>query len=596
MAFLRVKDTRSGEVKDVALRKPLVLIGRAEGNDVLLDDPTLAPTHANLLRKGNHFTVSVIDRANTFMFQGTRARSTDLRVGEEAGFGRFMLTLMEGEPKTESRSGAGNAPLGEVAQLKKLVEFSRAIAAEPSLERTFAALLASVVEVTGAEKGFLIVLRDGERHLAASHNVGKETLDLTRVSDSIVERVLRDRKSVIVSDAMRDTEFASARSVMELKLSSVMCVPLAYRNEMLGVLYLGNDNVRNLFAQTDLALLEVFAAQAAVILHAAIRLDELVLANKNLRDQLRTTGQGGIIGASAPMKDVFKVLKRVGPSDLSVLVLGETGTGKELIAKELHRLSTRAAKPFVSINCGAIPEHLLESELFGYKRGAFTGAVADKVGRFEAADGGTIFLDEIGEMPMPLQVKLLRVLQERTIERVGDVKSRPLDIRVISATNKHLDEEIKVGHFREDLFYRLNEVTVKLPALRERGDDVLLIAQFLLTRYAEQYGARARGFSAGALNLLKSYAWPGNVRELENRIKKAVIMTDRQQLVPEDLGIAVSAAGESIRTLADAEEDFKMAYIKKALDSNGWNKAQTARVLDVDPRTIFRYIEKFGEG
>jgi len=596
MAFLRVKDTRSGEVKDVALRKPLVLIGRAEGNDVLLDDPTLAPTHANLLRKGNHFTVSVIDRANTFMFQGTRARSTDLRVGEEAGFGRFMLTLMEGEPKTESRSGAGNAPLGEVAQLKKLVEFSRAIAAEPSLERTFAALLASVVEVTGAEKGFLIVLRDGERHLAASHNVGKETLDLTRVSDSIVERVLRDRKSVIVSDAMRDTEFASARSVMELKLSSVMCVPLAYRNEMLGVLYLGNDNVRNLFAQTDLALLEVFAAQAAVILHAAIRLDELVLANKNLRDQLRTTGQGGIIGASAPMKDVFKVLKRVGPSDLSVLVLGETGTGKELIAKELHRLSTRAAKPFVSINCGAIPEHLLESELFGYKRGAFTGAVADKVGRFEAADGGTIFLDEIGEMPMPLQVKLLRVLQERTIERVGDVKSRPLDIRVISATNKHLDEEIKVGHFREDLFYRLNEVTVKLPALRERGDDVLLIAQFLLTRYAEQYGARARGFSAGALNLLKSYAWPGNVRELENRIKKAVIMTDRQQLVPEDLGIAVTAAGESIRTLADAEEDFKMAYIKKALDSNGWNKAQTARVLDVDPRTIFRYIEKFGEG
>ncbi|MSQ00683.1 MAG: GAF domain-containing protein [Myxococcales bacterium] len=594
MAFLRVTDTRSNEIKDVALRKPLVLLGRAEGNDVVLDDAMLAPTHANLLRKGNHFTLSVIDRASTFLFQGMRARSTDLRVGEEVGFGRFSVMLMEGEVKTESRSG-GNAPLGEVAQLKKLVEFSRAIAAEPSLERTFGALLSSVVEVTGAEKGFLIVLRDGERHLAASHNVGKETLDLSRISDSIVDRVLREKKSVIVSDAMRDAEFASARSVMELKLSSVMCVPLAYRNELLGVLYLGNDSVRNLFALGDLALLEVFASQAAVILHAAIRLDELVLANKNLRDQLRNTSQGGIIGASAPMKEVFRVLKRVGPSDLSVLVLGETGTGKELIAKELHRLSPRAAKSFVSINCGAIPEHLLESELFGYKKGAFTGAVADKVGRFEAADGGTIFLDEIGEMPMQLQVKLLRVLQERTIERVGDVRSRPLDIRVISATNKHLDEEIKHGNFREDLFYRLNEVTVQLPALRERGDDILLIAQYLLTKYAEQYGARARGFSAGALNLLKSYAWPGNVRELENRIKKAVIMTDKQQLVPEDLGVSVGSA-EAIRTLADAEEDFKMAYIKKALDQNGWNKAQTARILDVDPRTIFRYIEKFGEG
>jgi transcriptional regulator with GAF, ATPase, and Fis domain len=595
MAFLRIRDGRSNEVRDVALRKPLVLIGRAEGNDVVLDDASLAPTHANLLRKGHHFTISVLDRANTFTFEGRRARSTDVRVGEEVGFGRFVVTLMEGETKTESKAGqATGSPLGEVGQLKKLVEFSRAIAAEPSLERTFEALLAAVVAVSGAEKGFLIVLRDGERHLAASHNVGKETLDLTRVSDSIVDRVLQSRESLIVSDAMRDAEFASSRSVMELKLSSVMCVPLAYRNELLGVLYLGNDNVRNLFAQGDLVLLEVFAAQAAVILHAAIRLDELVLANRNLRDHLRNAGQGGIIGASGPMKEVFRLLKRVGPADVSVLVTGETGTGKELVARELHRLSPRANKPFISLNCGAIPEHLLESELFGYRKGAFTGAVSDKIGKFEAADGGTIFLDEIGEMPMALQVKLLRVLQERTVERVGDVRGRPLDLRVVSATNKDLEQEIRAGNFREDLFYRLNEVALRLPALRERGDDVLLIAQSLLTRFAEQYGARARGFSAGALNLLRSYRWPGNVRELENRVKKAVIMTDRQQIVPEDLGISVGGGG-TLRTLAEAEEEFKTGYIRRALDENGWNKAQTARVLDVDPRTIFRYIEKFGE-
>jgi len=198
-------------------------------------------------------------------------------------------------------------------------------------------------------------------------------------------------------------------------------------------------------------------------------------------------------------------------------------------------------------------------------------------------------------MPMNLQVKLLRVLQERVIERVGDVKSRPLDIRVVSATNKDPNEEIAAGRFREDLFYRLNEITLKLPPLRDRGDDVHQIAQFLLNKYAEQYGSKARGFSAGCLNALRSYYWPGNVRELENRVKKAVIMTDRQQLGPEDLGIEAKPGRTRLQTLAEAEEDFKKQYIRQALDQNTWNKAQTARELDVDPRTIFRYIEKFGE-
>jgi transcriptional regulator with PAS, ATPase and Fis domain len=295
------------------------------------------------------------------------------------------------------------------------------------------------------------------------------------------------------------------------------------------------------------------------------------------------------------MREVFRVLKKVAPSDLSVLVLGETGTGKELIAREAHRLSTRASKPFISLNCGAIPENLLESELFGYRRGAFTGATADKVGKFEAADGGTVFLDEIGEMPMALQVKLLRVLQERIVERVGDVKGRPIDIRVVAATNKSLQEEIAAGRFREDLFYRLNEVTVSLPALRDRGEDVHQIAQFFLAKYADQYGSRARAFTAGALNAMRAYYWPGNVRELENRVKKAVIMTDRQQLGPEDLGLNARPDAPPVKTLAEAEEDFKKQYIRDALDQNQWNKAQTARVLDVDPRTIFRYIEKFEE-
>ncbi|MES2637985.1 MAG: sigma 54-interacting transcriptional regulator [Myxococcota bacterium] len=593
MAYLRCKDPVRNDERDIPLRKPLVTIGRAEGNDVVLGDVTLAPTHANLLRKGNHFTLSVIDRSTVFLFNGQRARSTDLKVGDEVVFGRFTVTLMEGEPK--SSQPAPGTRMSEVDSLRKLSEFSRDLMAESSQERIFKKLLESVVQITGAEKGFLIANKEGERFLAASHNVGRETLDISRVSDSIVERVMEDRKAIIVSDAMHDTTFANARSVVDLRLSSVMCVPLSYRTELLGVLYLGNDNVRNLFDQQDLALLEVFASQASMLVHTALLLNELQATNRNLRDQLRQTSQGGMIGSCAPMKEIFKVLRKVAPTDLSVLVLGETGTGKELIAKELHRLSSRAGKPFISINCGAIPENLLESELFGYKRGAFTGANTDKVGKFEAADGGTIFLDEIGEMPMPLQVKLLRVLQERVIERVGDVKSRPLDIRVVAATNKDPTEEIQTGRFREDLFYRLNEITLQLPPLRDRGDDVQQIAQFLLNKYAEQYGSKARGFSAGCINAMRSYYWPGNVRELENRIKKAVIMTDRQQLGPDDLGVEPKADRTKLQTLAEAEEDFKKHYIRQALDQNAWNKAQTARELDVDPRTIFRYIEKFGE-
>jgi pSer/pThr/pTyr-binding forkhead associated (FHA) protein len=256
MAYLRCKDPVRGEERDIPIRKPLVTLGRADGNDVVLADPTLAPTHANLLRKGNHFTLSVIDRATTFTFNGMRARSTDLKVGDEVLFGRYSVTLMEGEPKGVAAVPAG--PLGDVDALRKLAEFSRDLMSEPSLERIFKKLLTSVMEVSGAEKGFLIAIKDGEKFLAASHNVGKETLDLSRVSDSIVERVMEDKKPLIVSDAMHDSQFASARSVMDLRLSSVMCAPLLHRNELLGVLYLGNDSVRNLFDHQSLALFEVF--------------------------------------------------------------------------------------------------------------------------------------------------------------------------------------------------------------------------------------------------------------------------------------------------------------------------------------------------
>ena len=591
MAYLRCHDPVRKTTADIPLRKPLVTIGRKSGNDVVLEDATIAATHANLLRRGGRHSLTVVDRGNEVYVNGKLTRQAELGEGDRLLIGRFELTLHEGEPPAatvESTTTAG------ADQVQRLVAFSSELMRENSPESLFRKLLTAVVELTGAEKGFVIVFQDGERHLAASHNVGEETLDLSRVSDTIVDQVVQNRQSLIVSDAMSDRTFGRSRSVVDLKLSSVMCVPLLYRNDLLGVLYLGNDAVTGLFTPDDLAMLQVWATQASMIVHAALLLNELKVSNRNLRAQLRRTSQGDIIGTSAPMKRVFKMVQKVAPTDLSVLVTGETGTGKELVARELHRLSERAGQAFVSINCGAIPENLLESELFGHKKGAFTGAVSDKVGKFEAANGGTLFLDEIGEMPMNLQVKLLRVLQERVIERVGDLKPRAVDIRVVSATNKELEKAIEEARFREDLFYRLNEVTVHLPPLRERGEDIHQLARYFLQKYADQYDSKARGFTNEAIRSMMNYYWPGNVRQLENRVKKAVIMSDRALLNADDLGIDATTKRD-IENLDLATEEFKKRYIREALELNNWNKAQTARDLGVDPRTIFRYIEKMDE-
>ena len=600
MSYLRCVDPIRKTSRDIPLRKPLVTIGRREGNDVVLEDATIAPTHANLVRgKDRAYTLSVTHRNNEVYINGRLTRTARITAGDKALIGRFELTLMDGQPEVASPSAAGGAGAGgggasTVASLEKLVAFSAEMMKENSPEKLFKTLLESVVEMTRAEKGFVIVLKDGERHLAASHNVGEETLDLSRVSDTIVEQVITQRRAVIVSDAMSDRTFGRSRSVVDLKLSSVMCVPLLYRNDLLGVLYLGNDAITGLFTESDLEMLTVWATQASLIVHTALLLNELKVTNRNLRAQLQRSSQGDIIGSCQPMKDAFRMIRRLAPTDLSVLVLGETGTGKEMVAHELHRLSERGKGPFISINCGAIPENLLESELFGHKKGSFTGAVNDKIGKFEAADGGTIFLDEIGEMPMNLQVKLLRVLQERAIERVGELRPRPVDIRVVSATNKDLDEEIKEGNFREDLFYRLAEVTIKLPPLRDRGEDVQQLARFFLNKYAEQYSSKVRGFTNAGTVAMQNYYWPGNVRQMESRIKRAVIMTDRALLNPEDLGIKAGTKRD-IQPLDAAAEEFKTRYIREALELNNWNKAQTARDLGVDPRTIFRYIEKMGD-
>ena len=305
------------------------------------------------------------------------------------------------------------------------------------------------------------------------------------------------------------------------------------------------------------------------------------------RDSLNET----VVGADGGLRAVIGRVEQVARTSASVLLLGETGSGKEVIARAIHERSPRRDGPFIRVNCGAVPPDLIDSELFGHEKGSFTGALGVRRGWFERADGGTLFLDEIGELPLNLQVKLLRALQERVVNRVGDSKPEKVDIRVVAATNRNLEDEIKAGRFREDLYYRLNVVNLWLPPLRERGDDVVIIAKTLISKFADELGSQVRGFAPQALGAIRKYPWPGNIRELENRIKKALVLCESTLLTADDLELGEQAMAP-IMPLEKAKEDFQRRYVLEALEKNQGNRTQTARDLGVDPRTIFRYLEK----
>ena len=601
MPYLTFHD--GGEVQRIEVRRKLTGIGSAGDNTVALADPAVLAYHCQILRDGKNWVLSSLDRDALIMVNGKERRHYKLQDGDLLMLGGTELAWSTDEPTpqvatTLTRQRVARPLIeGKDPRFDKLARFSEKLLLGMEVPDVFKTLLDAVISLTSASKGFLIYINGDQMVIPAARNVDRVDIgsDPGQVSDSVVARVIRERKSIIISDAMNDTILGQSRSVVDLQLKSVMCVPLLAKETLIGVLYVGNEGLGTLFTADDLELLKIFAAQAGLILHNALLLDDLRLENEDLaRDLQAGKGLGGaMIGNSAKMVTIFRTLDKIAPTDISLLVTGETGTGKELVARELHTRSNRRDKPFVSINCGAIPENLLESELFGHKKGAFTGAISDKQGKFEDANGGTLFLDEIGEMPMNLQVKLLRVLQQREIERVGEGRPRPVDIRVVSATNKDLEEEIGAGRFREDLFYRLNEVLVELPPLRDRGDDIVLIAQHILARFTKLYPGKARGFSTEAVDSMRDYVWPGNVRQMENRIKKALVLSDGPLLTPGDLGFGGSSKPQRRwKPLNDAREEFQTRYIKECLEAHDWNKAATARALDVDPRTIFRYVER----
>jgi transcriptional regulator with GAF, ATPase, and Fis domain len=594
MATLRIQVPGAG-VKVYHIYKKITSLGKGEDVDVVLPDPLLADTHAHIHFDGRDFNIAVVDRDSEIYVNGRRRSKHRLTQEDRVRIGSAELEFsLYDEPVTDETAAK---TMAELNSYKRLFEFSQKLMASYDLPTLLEQLLDVVVQVTTADKGFIVLMESGEPVVKVARNLRRETISdaVSHLSDSILAKVVETRKPLIVSDAVADAQFKNSLSVMNLKLTSVMCVPLLERGNLIGIIYVGNDNVRQLFDEASLEILTIFASQAALLLRNALLVNELQLDNRSLQERIERMRFGEILGSAPSMQEVFRKVQKVAATDITVMVTGETGTGKELIARELHNRSPRIKGPFISINCGAIPENLLESELFGHVRGAFTGAVANKPGRFQAAHKGTLFLDEIGEMPLALQVKILRALQDRMVTRVGDTANEPIDIRVIAATNRELEAEVKAGRFREDLYYRLNVVHLHLPPLRERGDDIVVLARYMLSRYGPEYGNKVRGFTPGAIAAVKRHRWPGNIRELENRIKKAVVLADKALLGPDDLGINPDEL-PPILPLTEAREKWQREYINEVLGLNAGNRTKTARDLGVDPRTIFRHLEKEESG
>ncbi|MBW2522678.1 MAG: sigma 54-interacting transcriptional regulator [Deltaproteobacteria bacterium] len=606
-----------GSPKLYSIHKPMTTIGKAPGNDLVITGPRVLPSHAQISFDGRDFIIQEIEKVGALTINGKKKRRARLVHGDrikidetEIGFSIYAEALKRVRKASSPSSTAATTVLGahEVAGVRKLFDFSEKLMRIRDLDELLETLLDDVIELTHAQKGFVLLVdsdlraaaappaKDGSQHrwtVRASRNVGKTSIADAEggISDSIVQEVVNAGKPLIVSDAVADTTFGKSESVIAMQLSSVLCAPMMAQGEVIGALYVGNDKVKELFRRPQLDLLSIFAAQASLILQNAMLLAALREDKAKLENELRDKRFGEIVGACDSMREVFRKLEKVAGTDISVLITGETGTGKELVAHEIHRRSPRAKGPFVTINCGAIPENLIESELFGHVKGAFTGAVMNRPGKFHLANSGTLFLDEVGELPLNLQVKLLRALQERVVMRVGSSKPEKVDIRVVAATNRVLEEMVKDGSFREDLFYRLNVVNLWLPPLRDRGDDVLIIAKMFLSKYAEELGSAVRGYSPAAIAAIRKYGWPGNVRQLQNRIKKGLVLCEQTLLDAEDLDLG-AAQSMDIMPLEKAKEEFQRRYVLEVLERNAGNRTQTARDLGVDPRTIFRYLEK----
>jgi len=610
---------------------PAITIGRAPGNQVVLADYHLSGEHGQIFREDDQYIYRDLHSTNgsrikrgdvELVLDGTERAEAPLRDGDR------ILLGDPGEPVIL----ACKVRLAEESESERVLA-KRTITDLPAVERDPAVMLKVLSEVSKklvprgldlqavfdgiAEAVFELVARATHLAIDLADENGRMNMVFARarggqagsvqVSRAVVRRVMRERAAVLVADA--PTELGGTESIMGARIRSTIGVPLWEGETIRGVIQCDNRDSAGMFKERDLELLLVLAGQSTLAIENARLFKRVQLAEEQLRGEnryLKTREEKrrfpDIIGESQAMLHVLKQLEKVIDTRATVCIEGETGTGKELIASAIHYQGARRDKLFVAQNCAAVPENLLESELFGHKKGSFTGADHDKKGLFEIADGGTLFLDEIGEMSLGLQAKLLRVLQENEVRPVGATAAKKVDVRIICATNRSLEKEVEKGTFRQDLYYRLKVFPIRLPALRERRDDVPGLVEHFLRKYTVEMKKPVAGVTPESMDALSAYGWPGNIRELENEVQRLVIQVDAEAFVTPELlspqirkveGLLGRIAPKK-GTLKDMMEEVERWLLAEALRDHGGNKTKTAETLGITREGLHKKLSKYG--
>ncbi len=488
----------------------------------------------------------------------------------------------------------------ENSQLERLREISSWVSSVLDLDQLLELIIEKATRMMRAKASSLLLLdkKTGKLYFKVAtgekgHEVRKYEINL---GQGIAGYVAQKGQPLLIPDVTNDPRWYKKISESTgFETKSIACVPMMVNGDIIGVVEIIDKEDGSSIQPDDMKLLTVFAELASLAISNAQKIDQVRRENKNLREELEQQYQ--IVGESQALAKVISDAFKVANSKTSTMILGESGTGKELLARLIHRAGPRKQKPMVVINCAALPDTLLEAELFGHERGAFTGAVARKIGKFELADGGTIFLDEIGEMSPGMQAKLLRVLQEGVFYRVGGNVPISVDVRVISATNRDIAKEVEEGRFREDLYYRLNVVQIRMPSLRERKEDIPLLANHFLEIFKLEKGLPDLRISKKAMEKMINYEWPGNIRELRNAMERAVVMGDGREILPEDLPIfSPKKNSNSITvglTLKEAINRFKKEFIIETLRHTRGNRTQAAKIMDIQRTYLSRMISKY---
>jgi transcriptional regulator with GAF, ATPase, and Fis domain len=576
----RFRIFHQGRSKPVPLQEPALTVGKSPENDVVLDGADIPDVALRLTLSDRGYSATTVSPKAKPLINGKRADQFPIAPGDLVEFGAYRL-LMEDAPEAGREAAPIASDGGISAGLSKLCAL---VAEERDLETLLSKIMRLLLETFGGNDALLFTVDEAGKPAVAVAT--RKDLAGPLFSDTVVQQTLRTGQGVFIGNALEDPAYADSKSLVDLQLHSVLCCPILAGGRLSGLIYLGSNSPAASFGERELRQLEVYSLVTGCLINHVgyIEMQSRMLA------ALRQDGdEPGFIATSPPMKAILREARAVASGGIAVLIEGETGTGKDVLANYIHRASRRADKPFLVINCSTLRGELLASELFGHKKGAFTGALQDQKGIFQAADGGTLFLDEIGELELPLQAALLRTLETGMVRPVGQSSEVRVDVRLVCATNRNLEQRVAEGTFRQDLFYRVNQHRIVLPPLRERGEDILLLARHFLEKAKPSYpDKKLSGFHPESLFAMARYRWPGNIRELSNLVMKAALFADSPVV-----RVALPETQEAWMGMEEATERFQMDYLQRALEVCGGDKNKAASMLGMGRSTFFRYLAQF---